>query len=298
MSGHVTLCDVGPRDGLQTEAVELAPQVRAELCRRLAAAGLPRVEATSFVNPARVPQMGGAEDVVAALELDGGTRFAGLVLNERGYERAVATGLREIHYAFPVTDEFCRRNQGSSVAEALAIGERLIDRAAGDGVRITVTLSVAFGCPFEGPVAVGDVVALASRLAARGPDEIGLADTVGVGVPTAVRAIVRAVAGLVPAVGCHFHNTRNTGFANVVAAVEAGATHLETSVGGVGGCPVVADASGNVATEDVVYLLHGMGYVTGVDLDAVIACARWLGEQLGHPLPGRLHRVGASPSYV
>ena len=289
---RITICDVGPRDGLQNEDTSLAPEVRAELCDRLAAAGVPRVEAVSFVNPKRVPQMAGAEEVMAAIERRPGTIYAGLVLNARGYERALAAGVDEVHYAFPVTDEFARRNQNTTVQEAVETSAGLVARAKADGLRITVTLSVAFGCPFEGAVAADHVIAIAERVAATGPDEIVLADTVGVGVPSQVRTLVAGAAAFGVPVGCHFHNTRNTGFANALAAIEAGSTVLDASVGGTGGCPFAPRATGNIATEDLVYLLHGMGHETGIDLDALIGHAVWLGERLGKELPGQLHKAG------
>ena len=288
----LTICDVGPRDGLQNEATALEPAVRAELCDRLAAAGVPRVEAVSFVNPKRVPQMAGAEEVMAAIDRRDGTVYAGLVLNERGYERAFEAGVDEVHYAFPVTDEFARRNQNTTVAGALDTSDVLVNRAADDAMRITVTLSVAFGCPFEGAVDPDRVLEIARRVAATGPDEIVLADTIGVGVPSQVEELVTGTAAFGVPVGCHFHNTRNTGFANAVAAVAAGCTVLDASLGGTGGCPFAPRATGNIATEDLVYLLHGMGHETGIDLDALIAHAVWLGEQLGKELPGQLHKAG------
>jgi hydroxymethylglutaryl-CoA lyase/(R)-citramalyl-CoA lyase len=289
---NLIICDVGPRDGLQNEDTTLSPAVRAELCDRLAAAGVPRVEAVSFVNPKRVPQMAGAEEVMAAIDRREGTIYAGLVLNERGYERALAAGVDEVHYAFPVTDEFARRNQNTTVEGALETSDILVNRAANDFLRITVTLSVAFGCPFEGAVDPGRVLEIARRVAATGPDEIVLADTIGVGVPSQVETLVGGVAALGATVGAHFHNTRNTGYANAVAAVEAGATVLDASLGGTGGCPFAPRATGNIATEDLVYLLHGMGHETGIDLDALIGDAAWLGEQLGKELPGQLHKAG------
>jgi isopropylmalate/homocitrate/citramalate synthase len=289
---RITICDVGPRDGLQNEDTTLAPAVRAELCDRLAAAGVPRVEAVSFVNPKRVPQMAGAEEVMAAIDRRPGTVYAGLVLNDRGYERALAAGVDEVHYAFPVTDEFARRNQNTTVAEAVETSAGLVARARADGLRITVTLSVAFGCPFEGAVEAAHVIGLAERVAATGPDEIVLADTVGVGVPSQVRTLVAGAAAAGVPIGCHFHNTRNTGFANALAAIEAGSTVLDASVGGTGGCPFAPRATGNIATEDLVYLLHGMGHETGIDLDALIGHAVWLGERLGKELPGQLHKAG------
>ena len=288
----LTICDVGPRDGLQNESTTLAPAVRAELCDRLAAAGVPRVEAVSFVNPKRVPQMAGAEEVMAAIGRRPGTIYAGLVLNERGYERAVAAGVDEVHYAFPVTDEFAARNQNTTVAGAIETAAGIVSRAREDGRRVTVTLSVAFGCPFEGAVDPARVLEIAERVAATTPDEIVLADTIGVGVPSQVDRLVAGTVELGVPVGCHFHNTRNTGFANAVAAVAAGAVTLDASLGGTGGCPFAPRATGNIATEDLVYLLHGMGHETGIDLDALIEHAVWLGERLGKELPGQLHKAG------
>jgi (R)-citramalyl-CoA lyase len=289
---RVEIVDVGPRDGLQNEDKTLDPGVRAELCDRLAAAGVPRVEAASFVNPKRVPQMAGAEEVMVAIDRRPGTRYAGLVLNERGYQRAVEAGVDEVRYAFPVTETFARRNQNTTVADATELAGRLTERARLDGVRVSITLSVAFGDPFEGRVEPGHVLGIAEKVAQAAPDEIVLADTIGVGVPSQVRELVAGVSAYGITVGCHFHDTRNTGMANAVAAVESGATVLDASVGGTGGCPFAPRATGNIATEDLVYLLHGMGYETGVDLEALIACAAWMAEQLGKELPGQVYKAG------
>ena len=289
---RVEIVDVGPRDGLQNEDKTLSPEVRAELCDRLAAAGVPRVEAASFVNPKRVPQMAGAEEVLARIERRPGTAYAGLVLNERGYERAIEAGVDEVRYAFPVTETFAKRNQNTTVADATYLSGRLTERARLDGVRVSITLSAAFGCPFEGRVDPGHVLELAGKVAASGPDELVLADTIGVGVPSQVRELVGGVLGHGITVGCHFHDTRNTGIANAAAAVEAGATVLDASVGGTGGCPFAPRATGNIATEDLVYLLHGMGHETGIDLAELIGVAGWLAGLLGKELPGQVHKAG------
>jgi len=291
---QVTLCDVGPRDGLQNEPETLAPAVRAELVNRLAASGLPRVECVSFVRDDRVPQMAGAEEVVAAIERREGVVYAGLAVNERGYERLRDCGLDEVHYAFAATEEFNRRNARASVEEGVAAAERIVARAAADGIRSTVTIGVAFGCPFEGAVDAGRVADLAARLVAAGADEVAVADTVGVGVPRQVRDLVGRLVPLGVPVGVHLHNTRNTGFANAVAALEAGAAVLDASVGGIGGCPFAPRATGNIATEDLVYLLHGEGVETGIDLDALIGVSEWLEGVLGRALPGQVYRAGAS----
>lgn len=289
---RITIVDVGPRDGLQNETTILQPAVRAALCDRIALAGVPRVEAASFVHPRLVPAMAGAEEVMAALDRRPGTVYAGLVLNERGYERALEADTDEIHYSFSVTDTFGLRNQNTTVEDGIAMAHRLARRARADGKRFSVTLSVSFGCPFEGRVAPDHVLRIAERVQAEPPDELLLADTIGVGVPTQTRTLVAGVLALGAVAGCHLHNTRNTGYANAVAAVEAGATVLDASVGGTGGCPFAPRATGNIATEDLVYLLHGMGYETGINLEALIACAEWLSQQLGKPLPGQVHRAG------
>jgi len=289
---RVQVVDVGPRDGLQNEDKSFSPEMRAELCDRLADAGIPRIEAASFVNPRRVPQMAGAEEVLAAIDRRPGTSYAGLVLNERGYERAVEAGVDEVRYAFPVTETFARRNQNTTVADATHLAGRLVERARLDGVRVSITLSAAFGDPFEGRVEPGHVLGIAEHVAVANPDEIVLADTIGVGVPSQVRELVEGVLALGTTVGCHFHDTRNTGIANAAAAVESGATVLDASVGGTGGCPFAPRATGNIATEDLVYLLHGMGHETGIDLDTLIEVAEWMAVQLGKELPGQVYKAG------
>lgn len=289
---RVEIVDVGPRDGLQNEDRTLDPEVRGELCDRLAAAGIPRIEAASFVNPKRVPQMAGAEEVVAGLDRREGTAYAGLILNEKGYERAVEAGVDEVRYAFPVTETFAKRNQNTTVEDATKLAVRLTERARLDGVRVSITLSAAFGDPFEGRVEPDHVLRIAERVSESHPDEVVLADTIGVGVPTQVRALVEGVATFGVTVGCHFHDTRNTGIANAVAAVESGATVLDSSVGGTGGCPFAPRATGNISTEDLVYTLHGMGHETGIDLDKLIEVAEWLAGQLGKELPGQVYKAG------
>ncbi|HEY6584855.1 MAG TPA: hydroxymethylglutaryl-CoA lyase [Gaiellaceae bacterium] len=285
------LREVGPRDGLQNEQQVLPVETRLELIRRLAATGLGRIEAASFVNPERVPQMAGAEEVAAGLDGDG-VLYTGLALNERGYDRLRETGLGEVSFALAATETFSQRNAGARVDDALAAGERIVARAREDGIRSSVTISVAFGCPFEGPVDPDRVVALAERVAAVGPDELVLADTIGVATPTQARRLLERVARLGTPLGGHFHNTRNTGFANAYAALEAGVSLLDASVGGLGGCPFAPKATGNVATEDLVYLLEGEGIETGVDLDGLIEVSQWVEELLGRQLEGYVYRAG------
>jgi isopropylmalate/homocitrate/citramalate synthase len=289
---NVTICDVAPRDGLQNDPKILDPETRADLVNRLAAAGLPRVETVSFVNPARVPQMAGAEEVVAGIEREEGVVYAGLALNEKGYDRLVQTGLDEVHFAFAASETFNQRNQNSSVADSIHSAERIVGRAHDDGIRATVTIGASFGCPFEGYVDPQRVLEIAARLAEAGVDEVVFADTIGVGVPRQVHELVGGGVKLGKPVAVHLHNTRNTGIANAYAALEAGATVLDASVGGIGGCPFAPRATGNICTEDLVYMLHGEGVETGIDLDALIATAEWLEGVLEKQLPGQVYRAG------
>jgi hydroxymethylglutaryl-CoA lyase/(R)-citramalyl-CoA lyase len=284
---QVLLCDVGPRDGLQNEPEVLPPETRAELVDRLAAAGLRRIEAVSFVRADRVPQMAGAEEVVAAVHRRDGVELSGLVLNERGWERFAAAGLDRVNVTFAATETFNLRNGNATLTEAVERVEAILG-AAGE-TPATVTISCSFGCPFEGRVDPGVVAELASRFAGRA--EVVLADTIGVATPSAVGALVEQAG----AAGFHGHNTRNTGYANCLAALEAGAHVLDASVGGLGGCPFSPRATGNVATEDLVYLLDGEGIETGVDLDVLVGISRWLEEVLGRTLEGYVYRAGTWP---
>jgi (R)-citramalyl-CoA lyase len=284
--------EVGPRDGLQNESQVVSPETRAELVRRLADTGLRRIEAASFVNPERVPQMAGAEEVVAAIDRTAGVVYTGLALNERGYERLRETGLDEVSFALAATESFSERNAGASVEESIEAAEQIVVRTREDGVRASLTISVAFGCPFEGPVDPGRVAELAERLAATRPEELVLADTIGVATPAQVRRLLGRVGILGVPLGGHFHNTRNTGYANAYAALDAGVSLLDASVGGLGGCPFAPRATGNIATEDLVYLLEGEGIDTGVDLEALIGVSTWLEELLGRQLEGYVYRAG------
>jgi isopropylmalate/homocitrate/citramalate synthase len=287
---RVTVCDVGPRDGLQNEPEVLPPAMRAELVNRLAAAGLPRIEAASFVRDERVPAMAGAEEVVAAIERREGTEYAGLVLNAKGYERLRGTRLDRVNCTLAATETFNQRNGNMSLEEAVAQVESMV--AASD-LPTTVIVSVAFGCPFEGRVDPGRVAALCERLTA---DELVLADTIGVATPTQVKRLVERVSITPRYTGVHLHNTRNTGYVNALAALEAGATLFDASVGGLGGCPFAPKATGNIATEDLVYLFEGEGVETGIDLDALSAVSEWLERLLGRHLEGYVYRAGAWPA--
>jgi isopropylmalate/homocitrate/citramalate synthase len=289
MAAPVTICDVGPRDGLQNEAEKLEPEVRSELVNRLAASGLRSIEAVSFVRAESLPQMAGAEEVVAGIERRDGVTYSGLVLNAKGYERLAAAGLDAVHFTLAATDEFNRRNANRTVGESVAELERIEAE-----LPVSVSISVSFGCPFEGDVEPETVLALAERCVEAGAGEIVFADTIGVGVPRQARELVQRGTGLGVPVGVHLHNTRNTGFANAYAALEAGAELFESSVGGLGGCPFAPRATGNIATEDLVFLLQGEGVETGVDLDALIGVSEWLEGVLGRTLPGQVYRAGAS----
>jgi isopropylmalate/homocitrate/citramalate synthase len=285
----ITICDVGPRDGLQNEPDVLEPAVRAELVSRLAAARLPRVEAVSFVRDERVPQMAGAEAVVAAADR-GSAELSGLVLNERGYERFAATSLDRLNCTLAATAEFNRRNGNASLDEAVERVRGILERA---DVPVTVTVSCAWGCPFEGEVDPGSVEALCERLA--DADELVLADTIGVATPRRAQRLVERVSVFGKPVGAHLHNTRNTGYASAWGALAGGATLLDASVGGLGGCPFSPQATGNVATEDLVWQLERDGVATGVDVATLVDVARWLADVLGRQLDGGLYRASPWP---
>ena len=291
---RITLCDVGPRDGLQNDPVQLEPAQRAELVDRLAKTGLPRIEAVSFVNPKAVPRMAGAADVMASIHREPGVIYAALILNARGLDDALAADTDEIHVAYPLSNTFCRKNQNVTLDEATAIGRQLVEGAKAAGKRVTVTLGAAFGCPFEGPTDPGLVVEHARLAQDAGADEVILADTIGVAVPTQISSLVPATLAALAGtpVGLHLHNTRNTGYANAAVGVEAGATIFDASIGGLGGCPFAPRATGNIATEDLVYMLDGMGVETGVDLDELIRVSEWLAGVMGRDLPGLVHRAG------
>ncbi|HKN97659.1 MAG TPA: hydroxymethylglutaryl-CoA lyase [Pseudonocardiaceae bacterium] len=294
---QVDIVEVAPRDGLQNEDVPLSVEDRIGLIERAVAAGLRRIEAVSFVNPKRVPRMAGAEEVMAGVPRAGGVSYAGLVLNQRGLDRALAAGVDEINVVVVATDEFSRRNQGCTVDEGVAAWERIAADAHAAGVFASVTVAAAFGCPFEGEVPAGRVLELVRRVAAAGPDEIALADTIGVGVPAQVRTLLRGAAGNAPGVPlrCHFHNTRNTGYANASAALDCGVAALDASIGGVGGCPFAPAATGNIATEDLLYTLDRSEIATGARLTDVIDTAAWLAGRLGKPTPALLGRAGPFP---
>jgi len=292
----VGLVEVSPRDGLQDEASVVSTADKVALVERALDAGITRVEAVSFVRADRVPAMADAELVVAGIAKRPGARVAGLVLNERGMERAVAADVDEVNFVVLASEPFSQRNQGMGVDDALDTWERVAAAATAAGISATLTLGAAFGCPYQGRVDPGAVRRIAARGAQHGPVEVALADTIGCAVPTEVAALVGGVAedtGL--PVRVHLHNSRNTGFANALAAIEAGAATLDASIGGIGGCPFAPGATGNVATEDLVHLLDRMGISTGVRLGPLLETARWLEGVLGHAVPGQVVRSGPFP---
>ncbi len=293
----IGIVEVGPRDGLQNEKASVPTGVKLEFVRRAVEAGLRRIEVASFVNPRRVPQMADAEAMFRELPPRDGVTYVGLVLNRAGFDRAAAAGCREIGMVVFTTDEFNRRNQGVPSAESIRTWREIAAAAHFAGIRAQVTISAAFGCPFEGEVPVQRVVDLARELAEARPFEIAIADTIGVGVPGQVSETFGRVAEAVPGVALrgHFHNTRNTGLANAYAAVVAGARVLDASLGGIGGCPFAPAATGNIPTEDLVYMLERMGIATGVDLARAIETARWIEPHVGHAVPGMLAKAGEFP---
>ncbi len=297
---EIEIVEVGPRDGLQNESVLFSTQQKLEMIRRAIAAGVRRIEAASFVSPKLVPQMADADAVSAGLERRDDVIYIGLVLNKRGALRAIEAGMNEIGAVCAASDGFALRNQGQTSDESLAMCCEVVRLARQEGRRAQITISTAFGCPFDGEVDPQRVVNMAKLAAAAGPVEVAIADTIGVAGPRDVADLVmRVKAAIAPlSVRVHFHNTRNTGLANVWAAVTAGATTVDASLGGLGGCPFAPRATGNVPTEDVVYMLERSGYHTGLALERVIEAAGWLSENMGRELPGMVSKAGSFPAVV
>ena len=291
----IEIVEVGPRDGLQNESVVFDTDTKLEFIERCLAAGTRRIEVASFVNPKRVPQMADAEEVLQRLRPDAAS-YIGLVLNERGFDRALATQVSEVNLVVMVTDTFSLKNQGMTTAQAIAAVQAVAPRAREAGLPVSVTLSASFGCPYEGEVAASRLVDVAAQVG-QGIDELAIADTIGVAVPKDVHQRLSAVSEAtdVP-LRVHVHNTRNTGYASAIAAADAGVEVLDASLGGIGGCPFAPRATGNIATEDLVFALERSGYETGLDLDELCRASEWLGEQLGRPTPGLVAKAGRFPS--
>jgi hydroxymethylglutaryl-CoA lyase len=299
MSHSLTILEVSPRDGLQNEQKLVSTEHKLALILRAIDAGIRRIEVTSFVHPKRVPQMADAEALCAALPDRPDVSYIGLVLNRQGLDRAIATGrLQEAGAVVVATDTFGMKNQGQTIAEGIAAVREIIGAAKVAGMKGQVTIGASFGCPFEGDVPVARVIDIAKRVAEAEPFEIAFADTIGCGVPSQVEDILGAAKLALPHMNfrCHFHNTRNTGLANAYAAVRSGVTVLDASIGGVGGCPFAPNATGNIPTDDLVFMLDRMGIDSGIDLDKIIETSRWLEAKLGRTIPAMLPKAGRFPS--
>ncbi len=294
----IEIVEVSPRDGVQNEATLVPTDVKSELVRRALAAGLRRIEATSFVNPKRVPQMADAEAVMASLRGAPDLTAIGLILNPRGLERALAAGCSQVNFVVVASETFNRRNQGGAIDDTLRMWSEVASAAAAAGVAASLTIGASFGCPFEGEMPVHQVMRIVERALAAAPYEIAFADTIGCAVPSQVRSLAREARRVAPGlrIRCHFHDTRGTGLANVAAAVDEGIASIDASIGGIGGCPFAPAATGNVATEEVVYMLERMGFYTGVSLDALIETTHWLEKHLGRNLPSGIAKAGGFPS--
>ena len=298
MSDFIEIIDVSPRDGLQSQPVLLGVEHKLELINRLVDAGIRRMEVASFVNPKRVPQMADAEEVVRGLPQRDDVTFIGLVLNLRGFERAIACDIDEINCAVVASDTFNLRNQGTTTEGTMELIREITREVRAAGKKPGVTVSAAFGCPFEGEMPMEKVTGLVQRLAAMGYDHVSLADTIGAAGPSDVAGMIKRIRTLEPglSLSCHFHNTRNTAVANTYAAIQEGVRIFDASCGGVGGCPFAPAATGNVATEDLLYMIHRMGLKTGVDIDRIIETAKWLEGPLGTSMPAMVTRAGVFPS--
>jgi hydroxymethylglutaryl-CoA lyase len=297
LPGQLELVEVGPRDGLQNESTLVPTAVKARYLQRLIAAGLRRVEATSFVHPARVPQMADAELLLQQVDKPSGVELSALVVNDRGIQRAVAAGIDRVNLIVVASDEFSRRNQGMSTTEAIARTHEMAARARDAGLGVTLTIGAAFGCPFEGLVDPDHVLQIVASSLSNAVDEVCLADTIGVASPRLVAYLfgrLRDVTDL--RTRAHFHNTRNAGYANAYAAIAAGVTALDASAGGIGGCPFAPAATGNIATEDLVWALARDGIALGIDLDGVMEAAGEIGAALGKPVPALVGRTPPFPS--
>lgn len=298
MAQAVEILEVGPRDGLQNEPEIISTENKRGLIERSLAAGIRRIEVASFVNPKRVPQMAGAEELIASLPTLDDVTYIGLVLNMHGAERALETSVHELGAVALPSDTFAGKNQGQTSDQSVAVACEIVEFAKSAGRKANVTISAAFGCPFEGEVAPDKIVAMAEKIAAAGPHEIAIADTIGVGDPWRVAEVITKVRAALPEMPlrAHFHNTRNTGLANAYAAVEAGVTTLDASLGGIGGCPFAPAATGNIPTEDLVYMLERGGVSTGVDLGALIEASKWLAKMMGKATPAMVTKAGGFPA--
>lgn len=296
--GVIDICEVAPRDGLQSEPRLWSIDERIQFIDRLSATGVSRIEAASFVHPKRVPQMADAEAVMMGIKRNSAVTYAGLALNVRGADRAIEAGVNELRYVVVASETFNQKNQGNSIKETMAGFEEISNRVREAGIKLSCTIGASFGCPFEGEVSTDRVVSLAKQVIDGGAAEVGLADTIGAAVPTQVSNLIKRVRHTVGndiGIGCHLHNTRNTGFANAASAAIAGVDFLDASIGGIGGCPFAPRATGNIATEDVCFMLRNMGFKTGVDIEKLIAVAKWTEQFFENPLPGQVMKAGLFP---
>jgi len=295
---QITLVEVGPRDGLQSEPEILPTDSKVIFIEKAIDAGVRRLEVASFVHPKLVPQMADAEALIEKLPQRDDVSYIGLIMNERGLDRALTTEIHEIGMVVVASDTYNRKNQGCSTSESVSAWQSISAKAKSEGLRANVMISSAFGCPYEGEVKIGHVIDLAKQLVDAGPAELGIADSIGVAVPDQVSELlgrVKEVIGDIP-LRCHFHNTRNTGLANAQAAVVAGVTYLDASIGGIGGCPFAPAATGNIPTDDLLYMLDRSGVETGVSLEKIIDVSRWLEEELGRSVPALLPKAGGFPT--
>jgi hydroxymethylglutaryl-CoA lyase len=298
MAQHIQIVEVSPRDGLQADPADLTTDQKVELISRLVDAGHTRIEAASFVSPKAVPKMADGDDVMASVPRVDGVTYSALAFNQRGVDRAVAADVDEVTGVVVASETFSQRNSNATIAESIERWRDVCSSAKEAGLRTSVTIAASFGCPFEGRVDPAAVIDIAKQLVQTAPDELALADTIGVAVPSKVAQLftgVRSIAGEIPLRG-HFHNTRNTALANILAAIDEGVHTFDTSLGGVGGCPFAPRATGNVPTEDVAYMLHEMGYTTGLDLDRLIESTGWLEDVLQHATPGLVAKAGGFPT--
>lgn len=297
MSKSIEIVEVSARDGLQNEPRLFTPEEKLDLINKAINAGARRLEVASFVHPKIVPQMANAEEVCAGLSDRDDVTYIGLVLNQRGLDRALATCVNEVGCVAIATDTFGQKNQGQTYKESIEVASAMIKRAHAAGLQANVTISASFGCPFEGEVPIERVVQMATELAQANPHEIALADTIGVANPWHVTELIQAVKKAIPSmpIRMHFHNTRNTGLANAFAAVQQGVSTLDSSIAGIGGCPFAPSATGNIPTEDVVYMLHRAGIETGYSIEQLISTAEWLSEKMERQLPGMVSRAGNFP---
>ncbi len=296
---HIEICEVSPRDGLQDEPVLFSTEDKIELVNRIIRAGIRRIEVTSFVNPQRVPQMADAAEVMAGLPRQEGVRYIGLVMNPRGLERALLAKVDEVNIIVVATDTFCGKNQGMTTQHAIEVATGLVAMAREAGIASTITIGAAFGCPFEGEVSLGRITEVISQVVDAGPDELALADSIGVAVPRDILqrvGIAREYAPPSLPIRLHLHDTRHTAIANAVAALSAGVSVLDSSIGGMGGCPFAPAATGNVATEDLLYLFDRLDVETGIEFDQIIETTQWLEGKISKRLPGALLRAGIFPT--